>query len=261
MGAPYRHTPGVAGHDSIRHHQRPQQPKWTPYRNPGVLETWSQPATIRPIMWKNPSSADGDRVAKFDQRKAYLAAMRAVNLPVGPLRPTGVEPHGPGYVRVRPHNAQHLLWMLMGKLDLQGCAWLGTATARFFQETGPDQAGWDLIDSHTAPGQRLLRAWSQRIDQLPSFIGKAVYTQVVGMFNTRTGSIQRPDWYDLVIDQGNATMLRRIWSTWLHLARWPSEVYVDALAYVVDSEHQLGKLSELVKVGDGVGEMRLEGWH
>lgn len=263
MGAPYRHTPGVAAHDSIRAHHRAAQPKWAPYRSEGVLEREQAPAQahVRPMLWKRSDATTGGcKVVKFDQRQAYLAAMRAVILPVGPLGATGMEPQGPGYVRVKPCNPGHQLWQLVNRPDAQGCVWLGTTTARFFAETGPGEAGWELIDSWTAPGQRLLRQWAERINRLPEPIRKPVYTQAVGMFNTKTGSIQRPDWYDLVIDQANATMLRRIHAVWVQLAQWPVLVQVDALGYIADTAHRLDRLSSLVKVGDGCGEMRIEDW-
>ena len=263
MGAPYRHTPGVAAHDSIRMHHRAAQPQWAPYRSRTILEPEQAPAQahIRPMLWRRPDAVtDGCKVVKFDQRRAYLAAMKSVNLPVGPLTNTGLDPEGPGYLRVHPTHPGHPLWQLVNRPDAQGTVWLGTTTARFFAETGPQAAGWELVDSWTARGQRLLRQWSARVQRLPASIAKPTYTQAVGMLNTKTGTIQRPDWYDLVIDQANATMLRRVNAVWQQLAQWPVLVHVDALGYIADTEYRLGKLSDLVKVGYGCGEMRVEDW-
>lgn len=254
MGTPYRHTPGVAAHDSIRAQYRPIQPRWAPYRGGNILHNWSPPFLIRPMLWTAGADNGAPRV-KFDQRQAYLAAMRAVILPREGLKNTGVEPVGPGYLRVRPNDPKHPLWTLVNRPDSQGCVGLGTATARFLTEAG---AAHEIIDSQTAPGSRLLRTWTERVLKLPPAMAKPVYTQAVGMMNTKTGSIQRGDWYDLVIDQANATMLRRLWAAWKGLMMWPSTIHVDALEYRLDADSKIEQLAQLVKVGGRPGEMKME---
>jgi len=254
MGTPYRHTPGVDAHDSIRAQYRPTQPRWAPYRGGNILHTWSAPFHIRPMLTTGVGSS-GVRPVKFDQRQAYLAAMAAVILPREGLRETGVDPMGCGYLRVLPSDPMNPLWALVNRPDSQGCVGLGTETARFLREVG---AAHEIIDSWTAPGSRLLRTWTERVLKLPPAIAKPVYTQAHGMMNTKTGSIQRGDWYDLVIDQANATMLRRLWAVWAKLSMWPTTIHVDALEYWVDTDQEIEQLAQLVKVGDRCGEMKLE---
>lgn len=259
MGAPYRHTPGMSGHDALRAVPRRRSISWAPYKDNGALPSWEPPFNIRPLSFVD-KTPDLDRrwpLHKWDTRRAYLMAMSTGVYPEGALQPTGTAPQGPGYLRVRlvvPEgrtDLYRLLLLLQLKPDRQGTFGIGTATAQVLADAG---VYVEVIHSETAPGGRILRSWAEKVGKLHPDLGKPVYAESFGSFGTKAGSIQRRDWYHLIIDQANATLLRRtFWVGYQKAGMWPERIETDALLYRC-TPLEVSPLGEILGAG-----MRYEG--
>ena len=255
MGTPYRYTLGLSGHDSLRAMPRRKSIAWAPYKDRGALPGWEPPVNLRALSYVD-KDAPMTGLHKWDTRAAYLRAMSTGNYPEGPLQPTADAPQGPGYLRVRLHAFQgplgsRLVQFLRLRFDRQGTVWMGSNTAQVFVDAGLEL---DVVESWTAPGGRILRSWAEKVGKLPEQVRKPAYVEAFGMFGTKAGSIQRRDWYHLVIDQANATLLRRIVQVALRNPLcWPVRIETDALVYQVADEY-VSDLGEIL--GEG---MRYEG--
>jgi len=264
MGAHYRHTPGVAAHVSMRAVNLTKGVKWAPYRDHSALPIWEPPAAITPLSYRARNmSLLTEPLSTWDTRTAHLAALAAVELPRGPLTNTGPDPIGPGYVRWTVARTDLPWWMktLLPAADRQGCRWTGRATAALVDGYRPIE----IIDSWTAPGGRLLRKWAEQLRDYANEgehggpIAKRAYTEAVGLFATRTGAIQRRDWHHLVIDEANASTLRRI-ARVESIGLLPQVVNVDSITYAGEwSPGPWAGLNDLLGVGPNMGNLRFEG--
>lgn len=268
MGTHYRITPGVAAlaafGERFRGYAR------TKLQHQATAEWWQPPGSIADLNW-NPKTASSRSLHRWDMRSAYLAAAAAVDLPTGQLRHTGPDwdTDTVGYYRVRSMPMfLDLPWFhhVMPNPDRQGCMWVCHPTLSFLSRYG----SVEVVDSYTrglpAGAHRHLRAWAETIrdgiyDHPGSNTAKLLkqgYAQAIGLMAVARGSIYRPDWRHMIIDQVRASMLRRIASVHQLTGLEPARVNVDSVWYQTDNPDQVGAA---LGVGDLIGRMRYEGTH
>lgn len=262
-GAEYRTSPAVAAVASIREitkrHKRP--PRWI-LQNKATAEWWQPPGQIHDL---NYNMAEPWRQLYFyDRRAAYLASAAAVQLPYGELRPTGYD-YDPrcGYYNVRINNMSGWLGVpvaeMLGPPDHNGAVWVCQDTLAVLRDNG-----WncEVIDSwSTDQSGRILRPWAEKwrdamesMSPLARPALKAGYAQALGgLFAVPRGTVYRPDFRHMIMDNNRAHMLRVALSVYKHNGIWPSRVTVDALYY-----HQP---QPTIPLGDRIGNMVAQGWH
>jgi hypothetical protein len=267
LGTAYVHNPGVSAIINLRETaSRGKPPRWI-LRHPATTELWRPPYNLTDIRWTARTKQPA-KLARWDMRSAYLAAAAAAMLPYRQLTRTGADPGvatGPvGYYRVRAHaddSAGTRALALLPK-DHQGCYWVGREIV---------MSGWanfEIIDSWTTPDSgRILRPWAERWRDLiatpvavpPTFRPalKMGYTAALGgLLTTPSGSVYRPDWRHLIIDQLRASMIRRIHNAYTETGLWPWRVDVDSVWY--DANKETPQLAAALGEGPRVGNMRRE---
>jgi hypothetical protein len=264
-GTGYTHSPGVAALNNLRdgdHHVYNVQ--WRLIDGRLVLP-WKAPGQINDLRWTSPVTPAG-QLARYDMRSAYLAALAAVDLPKQRLSGTGHFNDTVGYFRV---TGDHPLLAMLGRADRHGSRWICHPTARMLNNAS---VPFDVVESHTAPGTRILRPWAESwrdimTDAAPEdrILYKRAYSEMVGMLNVSKSRVYRPDWRHMIIDQCRASMLRRVWSAWTLLGVWPTRADVDSMWFHLgdlppgETFAQGCHLDEALGVGDQIGRMRFEG--
>jgi hypothetical protein len=142
--------------------------------------------------------------------------------------------------------------------------WVTTPTLALLDELqhagGPFQA-FEILDSWTAPGRRLLRPWADRIEtayrsarqvgtEVDDLWGvdqdgravqkaaKAVYRETIGLLKPSTGPggpVYRSDWHYALIAYARSVLWRKAWAVGTREGLWPIEWDVDHLWYGSDS--------------------------
>lgn len=261
-GTHYRHNPGAATVVSIRKALADRHVTWR-LQDLATVEWWPPPANIGDLR-RHGNSRPAPGAHRWDMRSAYLAAAAAVDLPAGRLKPTGddIDPlTAVGYFRIKLGRGD---WpsTFLGR-DRQGCAWVCHPLMRWLWGR---KAGVEIIDSVTASlGTRLLRPWAERwrdgIAENPVLAPalKAGYSQAIGLFNVRGGTIYRPDWRAAIIDQVRYSMIRRIGSVKRLCDLMPARVDIDSVWYVTANDAERDRVGEALGVGPNIGKMRYEG--
>lgn len=271
-GTPYAYGPGTATVINIRSDRRINPPRWV-LKDEATTEPWRPPAQIQDIRWHPRLPKRGMECHRWDMRAAYLAAAAQVALPLGQLGHTGVDPQaGIGYYRVHVASWTGVdVFDMIGRRDRQGCVWVTNAMLDLLR----DRYSLEVVDSYTEQrGGRLLRHWAERWrDALvelgpigPSAVRQALkagYTQAIGLFNVARGTIYRPDWRHLIIDQARASLLRRILRVHELTGLVPARVDVDSVWYATEAIKaggwRLDNLHHALGVADNIGRMRYEG--
>lgn len=271
-GTPYAYGPGTATVINIRSDRRLNPPRWV-LKDKATTEPWRPPAQIQDIRWHPKLPKGGAECHRWDMRAAYLAAAAQVALPLGQLNHTGVDPQaGIGYYRIRvPVAGSMTLGPYLGGVDRQGCVWVTHAMVGMLSSYTP----CEIIDSWTTQtGGRLLRPWAERWRDALAEVGpigpsavrqtlKAGYTQAIGLFNVARGTIYRPDWRHLIIDQARTSMIRRILRVRDLTGMAPARIDVDSVWYATEAIKaggwRLDNLHHALGVADNIGRMRHEG--
>jgi hypothetical protein len=255
---PYRMTPGVSMIAGIQGTATGARYK---LQNRNTADWWKPPAMLNDLRHITRDRPDVP-LHRWDMRSAYLAAAAAVDLPYQQLKHTGPHPEtgAVGYYRIRIHEGPTAG---LGPPDRQGCHWVGHPMLELM-----NRPPWsvEIIDSHTAVDYgRILRPWAERVrDQiyrtdLPDWYRAALksgYAQAIGLLAVPRGSMYRPDWRHLIIDQMRASMVRRIASAKRLMDIDPVRVDIDSVWYDTnDPEHVGAALGE----GTLMGRMRYEG--
>lgn len=136
--------------------------------------------------------------------------------------------------------------------------WVATPTLALLDEL--DRRGelarqsFEIVDSWTAPGKRILRPWAETLEQayqtargLADMKGdpfgkdqdaeavqravKGAYAEAIGLFNHPGSAVYRPDWHYAVIAQARANLWRRMWAVGQAENVWPIEVNNDCVWY------------------------------
>lgn len=268
-GAYYRHTPGVAAIAAIRQSGKwntfgPKEfrtePRWV-LQDRSILDYWAAPAQLTDLragaITKKPTHA----YHRWDTRAAYLAAASAVELPYRQLVQDAQG--GPvGYYRVNMLGCDGDRLLLPAKADRQGTRWLGSSTLDLWRK----RAVLEIVEAHTSTDRktgRILRPWAEKWrDAMATHpdlrpVLKAGYAQALGgLLAVKSGTIYRPDWRHLIMDELRAQVTRRILRVWDLHHTWPSKVDVDSVYYDTDTPNAIG---ETLGVGERIGNMRYEG--
>lgn len=268
FGVHYRYTPGVALLAAIRRSIRHASPDMI-VRHRGVggqVEAWPPPAPLEAIRWQGRAGRGHSarvRLHRWDMRKAYLAAAAAAEIPHGRLHHSGTDPLSRvGYFRVRADQIDPGHRLFLPKPDRQNTIWVGGATLGVLGDARPQP---EIIDSWTSTlHTRLLRSWAERIrntlanaDDYLAPIVKTGYAQAIGLMAVHSGSVYRPDWRHLIIDQTNSSMIRRIYRVArLMNGLLPAKVDIDSVWYRTDDPEHVGMA---LGVGPNMGNMRYEG--
>jgi hypothetical protein len=277
-GTHYVHTPGVSAVINLRQHPRAAQPDWI-LQNRATAEYWQPPAHIRDIKWQAAKTLRPGRYHRFDMRSAYLAGAAGATLPWGRLRPTGVDHHGQlGYYRVCLHPADtgtgRIHWpaaiRMLGGVDRQNCMWITHVQLNHLLDH--PIAGFEIVDSWTAPsGGRILRGWAENwrdaiaIADRNSPVARAAlkrgYAEMLGLLNVASGTVYRPDWRHMIIDQVRANLLRKIGRVEQLTGAIPAKIDVDSVWYHDDDlqETSWENFCNAIDVNSNMGRMRYEG--
>jgi hypothetical protein len=194
----------------------------------------------------------------YDARRMYLAAAQACEQlapyslkETGPIEP---DPKRAGWWLLElgawtdpripapagpPRGEPCTVWVTTPTLMLLD--WLATA--------GGAYQPFKVLNSYTGRGKRLLRAWGELIEktyqratelmserdaeQFPTAratdaqrvrtAAKEVYRESVGLLNSRSAAIYRPDWHYSIIAQARSTLWRKVWAIGQAEDRWPVE--------------------------------------
>lgn len=274
MGSHYYATPGVAGVAAIRQYHRRTAAGRTvlwQLRNPATTEWWAPPAPIDDLRVRLPIRDSA--VHRWDMRRAYLAAAAAVRLPAGGApRPTGAAvltgpPWAPGYYQLAMTGHGGIIQRLLGAQPGRP-VWVGSPTMDLLASY---QTRYTILDSWTSElAGRYLRPWAEKINTgindgtLPWPLRttlKSAYREAIGLLSVTGGTIYRPDWRHLIIDQARASMLRRIHRVH-HLYRVaPVRIDVDSVWYAqtdMAGKTTVAAIGEALGVGNEMGRMRYE---
>jgi hypothetical protein len=116
---------------------------------------------------------------------------------------------------------------------------------------------FEVIDSWTAPGRRILRPWAETLERayqdaraLAEIQGdpfgkdqdadavraavKGAYREALGLMNRPGSAVYRPDWHYAVIAQARSNLWRRMWAVGQAEGVWPLEVKTDCVWYPGD---------------------------
>lgn len=145
-----------------------------------------------------------------------------------------------------------------------GVRWVTTPTLALLEDllhAGGAFQTFEVLDSWTAPGRRILRKWAEvvehtyqgarryardpggpfGIDQDGAAVqsaSKAVYRQTIGMLKPTTGTggpVYRADWHYTLIAHPRCLLWRKAWAVGQTEDRWPISWDVDHLWYPSDS--------------------------
>lgn len=262
-GVHYVHNAGASTITAIRQ-AIPQSviPRFTAPEPGGRSGWWQPPVQITDLKMPGPRTGH-----HWDMRSAYLAAAAAVSLPGKLLTQTGpdVGLGSVGYFRIRPVGSdRHLMAKIGITFDRHGCAWVCHPTLEWLSEINVTP---DVVDSWTAPvSSRLLRPWAEMwrdtmaappmTETLQKAMKRGYAHALGGLLGVEGGTLYRPDWRHMIIDQVRASMLRRIGS----VARlcdglMPNTVDVDSVWYDTDDP---GHVGAALGEGPNIGRMRYQ---
>ncbi len=268
-GQHYRQTPGVATLTTMGQIWRNRLTRRRLY-NADTGDWWEPPTQLVDLAYGPAPDKLPAGLHRFDMRAAYLAAAASAYLPRGELVRTGVDgdPDAVGYFRV-DGSAQVAGPYLASRRDRQGTVWVGSGTLRELRKRAvvTIHDSWTVDQGNAA---RIMRVWAEwyrdriyfaedaRNGHLRAVL-KAGYAQAFGVLATKRGSIYRPDWRHLIVDQAQASLLRRIFTVAELYRLHPAAVNHDSVWYDLTGAHQLAEVSKALGVGPRVGNMRYEG--
>jgi hypothetical protein len=274
-GTHYRYTPGVAMLAALRNIPRQINPVWA-LRDRRDGAWWTPPTTTIRDLRVNATRTKGApafSVHQWDMRSAYLAAASAVNLPYRQLVQTN-DPGTCGYYKLRG-NLLHLREVGI-KPGSDGAFWVTHPMLEFITRQRWDH---EIVDSWTTdPGSarvqsgRILRPWAEKVRNAIDYNGgqstarllKMGYAQAIGLLAVQSGSVYRPDWRHMIIDEVRASILRRINRVYDLTACLPHRINVDSVYYTVahdepNPHNLISQIGEALGVGNEIGRMRYEG--
>jgi hypothetical protein len=271
-GTAWSGTPGVAGLKVFRSHaptypmaggkkgkptfRHPDDQPWIgeAYELDFDIDDWARPLTL--------PYAHG-----WDASRMYLAAANSCeSLAVWSLKHTGRKPFDPtraGWWKVElgPWNDDRI--PAPAGPGGPGPRWVTTPTLALLADLEHKgelaQQSFEVLDSWTAPGKRILRPWAETLeqtyqtargmaeakgdpfgkDQDAEAVQRAVkgaYREAIGLLNRPGSAVYRPDWHYAVIAQARSNLWRRMWATGQAENRWPIEVKTDCVWYASESQ-------------------------
>lgn len=250
IGAPFRARPGVAGLAALRRLAVPSRagkpPRFRSQAGP------HRSVADLPLVWDREETAEETALGwrhEYDLNAAYLGAAGVVEcLARDPLTHTGpavFDRSRGGYWSLPVESVRELEDqrgarrppLVSGLAGDAGEVWLSTPTVALLEDLG---LGLEIRDSWTAEGRRFLRRWAEQLDaarvltsrepQLQRAI-KRTYAEAVGMLNSDSGTVYRPDWFHMVVAQCRANLIRAVDKIGAESGRWPLVVDTDCLTY------------------------------
>lgn len=291
-GTPYHSTPGVAGIGLLRDRWHGQTvPYWTP--EPKVPAGCRQ-AENDIADWTAEAPAAGNYRHSYDANIMYLGAAGAAQCATSELEHTGpgVRPEWKraGYWRIEPPRLDPKLDQLPSPLGFRravhrvdkkpatgrwGELWVSTPTVMLLAElAGRDRPLCSppvVLDSWTAPGTRVVRAWAQALTAAVGTVRestdpydrrqlealKATYRETIGMLARPTSRVHRPDWRHAVIGMARWSFWRKLLTVAELTERWPTSVNVDCATYAADTRDPVAACPDGITLGNGAGQFKI----
>jgi hypothetical protein len=168
---------------------------------------------------------------------------------VDPLRHTGRRQfdNTPGYWLITiPDWNQTLCPHPAGNYVGGEQVWVTTPTVAYLHELAERSvvAAPTIHDSWTATaGHRMFRSWTERLRDGITYANdtgfgcvatalKDAYKQAIGLWQTPTGFICRPDWADIVAAHARVNLHRKIWREGHRQnGQWPTRIVYDCVYY------------------------------
>lgn len=273
-GSAWVGTPGVAAMQILR----ATAPRY-PVRGKQVGPSFNYPEgpdgaqemDYEPEDWSIPQA--GRYAHGYDASRMYLAAAQGCEvLAPWSLKHTGrieFDPKKAGWWRVKlgPWNHPRIPAPAGPGEDER---WVTTPTLvllRNLLDAGDAFQPFEVLDSYTAPGKRVLRNWAETIERTyqgarsfaeagdPDVVdgdgttadgaavmaaAKSAYKEGWGLLNYISdqgvrNAIYRPDWHYAILAQARSNLWRRMWQVGHAEGRWPVEIKVDHVWYESDS--------------------------
>lgn len=224
------------------------------------------------LRWSRPLFAGEHHgfIHHLDITGMFLAAASIAELPWSDLRPVDVQQFdgragywlvdGVGLPAMLTSGSTPPAWE-RAAMNADGTVYLTTPMMTLLTEYGVNPAVQGALLSPTA--SRTLRPWAEsirdalydpRTPQRTAAALKRTYAETIGMFNSRGGSIYRPDWRDIIIDTARANLLRKLNGARRALGTWPIRINVDSVWYHMPDDTAAAR-DELVTALGGSGRL------
>lgn len=274
-GAPWYGDPGEAGNAVL---QASQPAKYEAKgRDTATWWTLRGPADdpvewpLRVEWWRREEDKPYEHL--YDCTRAYLAAMRTVEVARWQLTPTGrieFDPKRAGWwlVELSPWTLSHLMPDPAGEGD-GTTRWVTTPTMNLLTELteqkvfGTEQRVYDgvrVLDSWTAAADRaVMTTYADRLNKaylsavaMPDsgdarrlkVAAREAFTWSYGAWRSKKSDVQRPDWAAAVVAEARSNLWRRMWTAGgggkkpdrakPGKERWPLRIATDAVWYASD---------------------------
>lgn len=259
--------------------------------------------------WKAPAGPEACREAEFtgktwfrsmttryehgyDASRMYLAAAQGCEvLAPWTLRNTGkvaFDPRLAGWWKVELHP-----WTIDDIPHPAGpgdelVRWITTPTAILLTELVEQgvYGGFEVIDSWTGEGRRLLRKWGECLEHTyqrataaaqerdgdgyltdrahdaarVARATKEVYREAWGLLNRQTNSIFRPDWHHTILAHARCNLWRKVWKIGRTEDRWPVVIdNNDNVWYGSDNPDPVEACPAGLTLGDALGQFKPKG--
>lgn len=248
MGTPWALTPGVAGADALEaivKGVRTYRAAWK--QAPGQPYSRASEAPYRAGMFDVRDDCTAPYLHAYDLTRARPTAAGVTMVSPWALRPGPKEfdkgEAGWWLVDVAP-------WCWPDFPDPAGynrrwepgaSRWLSTPTLtllRQLEEQGV-HGGFTVERSYTGQGRPLFREWNARLETLIRgadtdelrACAKAAGRETLGLLNSSTYQIYRPDWHFQIIAQERTNLFRKMWKVYGEEARTPLAIETDCVWY------------------------------
>ena len=248
MGTPWVFTPGVAGADALEARIKAAKTYRAAWKvRPGQPYSRATEAPYRAAMFDRRLDSKAPWLHAYDLTRARPTAAGVTLVSPWALRPGpkafDKSEAGWWYVEVSP-------WCWPDFPDPAGYnrrwqpgepRWLSTPTLallRQLEEQGV-HGGFSVLESYTGKGLPLFREWAAGLERLlreaetPELRDavKAAGRETLGLLNSSSYQIYRPDWHHQVIAQERANLFRKMWKVYGEEARLPLAIETDCVWY------------------------------
>lgn len=275
MGSAFSYTSGVAGLTVFEDMRKAtkiggkyaRRPAWKP-EYAGM--PWSDSSEW--IYGKNSfvGTTKGKYLHGYDSNRHYLAAAGNAVVCANVLDHTGVikfdkKLAGWWLVDVPPWNVNYL----PHPAGQSGKQWLTTPTVELLYqmaETHQMMAPFDIEDSFTGTGTRLLAGWAKKMEQAyqTNPHNEALRTTLkdsmrstLGLLNSPTSATYRPDWWQTVVGVARCNLFRKVYRAWQD-GRLPYAIETDCVYYHSNNPDAIQAAPLAFVMGTGLGQFKVK---